>query len=490
MGSSRISVLEFGGNINIEMADNAENYNSQRPDSKYIFYGYAILLLLGAALLLNYLCCLHTTENPSPNQTISNPENNSVNIVSSSTAKLHSAKYFIDNDDNFRFIQESGWDVISNEGTSLPDGMKTDVVEFAMQKNGTKCVYAYLHAKYSSLGSYVQSSFADRVFTYGGKQIDSSWYVKKGELLDTERFPPSRHMPLPDEVRIVYYSPFAGNGLNYIGVFVLYNKDRNAVSDDCNNAVSAMLSTVEPYFVTKTIDYGTKGDLFIDNYYRPRSIFYTDGTSSPIKLVRSVTIDDTVQPIIYGNLLYFRQDGVLKTLNVFEGTIAEVPGLVTSTSSVIDDFYIYSNKMFYLVGNANCNDYLASCGLSLYEYDIQNRSSKLLANNIYSRDIAGFDPFSNRLFMYWSDGDGPCFWVQYQYFDLNLATTTGKVNAGSCDDNDAVEQNKLKQFDMLVSSFGNQSTSTEYISIDSGHIIPPRTGGPATGLKMPLKYVY
>lgn len=299
--------------------------------------------------------------------------------------------------------------------------------------------------------------------------------------------------PLDWEIRMNYI-PLSYNDpeTGYKRVLVLFSKDGKAVPSECDSDFSAMVYSLRREFEKIVLDSESRG----------RFYFQTLGSDIPLQLIfREEGEDDIpkevmrlpgiIQPTVYKNLIFFVSEGRLKTLDIFSQEIKDVPEIIYSTDEFVNEFYLYKNRIFYLIGGERCNDYMAKCAMKLFEYSFDTQQIKLLAESVNSRRIIGYDENRNILGMYHGEGDAGCFWIKEEQYVF----ATGKVESleslnGCYDDNmegpanEPIEMIKFKQFKSL---FDNGVIIKDYLQVENGKIVLPPEQVSSFG--WPIRYI-
>ena len=182
-----------------------------------------------------------------------------------------------------------------------------------------------------------------------------------------------------------------------------------------------------------------------------------------------------------GNKIYFvGLRGQLSSIDLLSKQIEDINlpevGLAQKAplpNNVVNDFFIYKNNLYYLFGE-NCNYYMAKCNLTLQQYDLASEQSKMLAKNIDSLSIVGYDPVLNKLYMRWAFGDAGFASQSITEYDfntneVNLVATANYSMDGS---SNPTEDQKIK---IVENSLKGQLNRINEIIVNNGQIIKNQT---------------
>ncbi|TAK95609.1 hypothetical protein EPO05_03780 [Patescibacteria group bacterium] len=378
--------------------------------------------------------------------------------------------------DNFDMTILRNWHEVSADQVVLPKNMTG--IQFAYEKNNTDCIFAYLHSKDIVPPEYKQTSFATRVFTSDGDQLDASWHVNKKDLPENFQFQWHGRQFMKKEVRINPYPAFSNPGANYKGIFVLFSNAGNTVSDSCDQDVSVILGTLHRKFETAQIKTDSSGIAFIDSPVdskdkRAYLKFISNGenVAKIVTEVKDLQFDPVSKITVRKGRLYFISIlGDLKVADIVSGQIDNVIDKAATNEEGIDEYYFSDERVYYLFGK-NCNSYMSECNLALYEYDDQAKKSNLLIADVPYRDIYGFKGDSRGiLYMGHSEGDAGCFRAQIGGYDFSKNEIVDKRTYSGCQDDK--EQAKLGVF---MKSIGKPVFQSDYMFIQNGQIVAPKS---------------
>lgn len=319
---------------------------------------------------------------------------------------------------NFSLTPLPGWSVAGAD-TPLPQGFSD--VKLAYKKEGTSCVLAY--AKTSPEGfraQYQQTMPGERVMV-GKSQIDTWWW---GPRLASADLSFDSRAPLAGEVRV-------GNVMLVIpaaketAVFILYTTDGSAVPPVCDSEGTDILKTLVTSFSEVVVDSSSNGFLYTLSDYvigGSRLVYQEMGTTEK----KQVTMFSEYAPFltVYNDRLYYQHNGSILLYDMLADLFTPLPGVATSTSMVVNDFYIKNDRLWYLLGKEGCNRYKTTCPLALYEIPAKGGTPKLLTDTItlQSGSIIGFD--STRTILYVLSSFGDAGYYSYVVYAYNYADGT------------------------------------------------------------------
>ncbi len=379
--------------------------------------------------------------------------------------------YFIQ--ENFEFTKLPDWTLIKSTEINLPKDLSG--AQFALKKNDTECVMAYLHVPYDGgFGNYEQTSFGPRLHTVEKQQLDSSWYVHS-ELLNSDfKFQWEGKQPMLNEILIYNNNLVVNRNMeSEQKIFILYDEGGDVVSDVCTSDFTNMLTSLITRYDQTKVDDQSIGIISVGKLHyttESPSLFFVSRNDSIVRKVVDVNMDSNPVPMVYKNNIYFTQDGILKILNVFDQQITDIPEIKVEAGNIVNAFYIYNDKIFYLEGKS-CIDYMERCNSKLYEFNLIDKTKTLLTENITSRNFVNYDTQNNRLNMFTSEGDAGCFWANSEAYDFQGRRIVPVDKYEGCiSENETTENPSLKNFRSFIAQGYSQSTSTEYLLIDNGKI--------------------
>lgn len=388
---------------------------------------------------------------------------------------------------NFQIQKLVGWDIVPPESVRLPKGL--DGTQFAFRKQGTSCILAYLFST-KFYPDYKQTLVGDRIFTVDNEQLDFWWYTHKDYLPEGYfiGFKTGEHRP--HEVEMQDYPIFTGGWRpDTTELLVLFNEDGKVVDDECSKEAATMFASIHERYDTIPLSNNSQGTLFFgDDVNRKFHLFLVPSGDQITHSVTDFDIDSDPQPSVYRNVVYFTAKGKLKILDPFTQTITNVSNITQAENEVVNEFYVHNDDLYYLLGKS-CNEYRFKCDNKLYKYNFLTHANKLLAEHSISRTIIGYDAQRNILSMMYADGDAGCYWASLEEYGFQTNSLVSKGSYSSCD-GDPDFKDKMKQYDAIFAPFAGQATTTSYILIDKGKILPPKGWIPLRASPVELKYMY
>jgi hypothetical protein len=422
-----------------------------------------LLILLGSALLLGTLATIFGTRGKEREEpTVPSP------LPTTATTSPNPSAYYYHRPSYFEFIIAKNWDSVPLAELKLPEDLRA--AQFAFQKSGTGCIMVYGEAPNDFLKNYRQTSFADRINIQDG-QFAPSWYLHKKYPPDNLEFQWEGKQPFRNEVLMGQFGIFTSRDRDMSYEFILYDTNGDVVDDTCTNDVLDMVRTLRKRIETVKLDGNSRGVVFFSGYNDEKRLFLlADG--DPIVHRTTVPVPSfRMTPLVRDNGLYYlRNDDKLYFGDIFSGTERVALGAGDADpDTVINEFYFHGNSIFYLYGPW-CQEYLARCNLSLFEYNQKNGTHTLLASPVTSRRIAGYNSTLNTLDMYWSEGDGGCFWATTERFEFMTLTLRKGPDYSGCDEeftstNTAFEKS-LREFNEYRGVSSLYSTTTTSIRIE------------------------
>jgi hypothetical protein len=380
---------------------------------------------------------------------------------------------------NFGLKILSDWEPIEREKVTLPQDFGK--AHFAYAKKNTSCVFAY--AEVASSTAYRQTSFAERVFTSENNQIDGSWYIHNSEVPDGFAFDWNGRQPFRNEIRRNYYYP---SDMIYLPVgdssnaMVLYSSSGDIVDDECDADMSTMLRSIF-YDVGETeITESSNGIAYFGQYKNKSSLFFASNDDSISKFVLNGNFSYSPPPLVYMGELYLVVDGQLQILDMISGATTKVLDISHGGASVINDFYITSDKIFYLYG-MDCNSYMDKCNLDLYVFDRTTNQSEKLAKGLIYRNIVGYDENKDEISVKYSTGDAGCFSTRHGIYNLSSGEPIKEDKIGGCV-GDTPPDPAYEEYLASIEIFTNKTVSFMHILIENGKIVIPKKEINARGM--------
>ena len=386
---------------------------------------------------------------------------------------------------NFELTLQPDWTLYRISDDEIPiELFEKDNVQFSFSKKNTSCIISY--GLYKG-GGYIQTSFADRVFTKENNQIDSSWYVHDQYRPEGLEFLWDGEQPLPYEVRFTAYPTYQEIPNGYYA-FALFDKNSGVVDRMCDKEFSKMLSSLRTkYNPTDKISDGII--YFMDDYSATNTIVFIPSNSDEGLILQTFNLsNDNIRPFLKDNNFYYLEKGVLKTIDLLTGEQTILSGIDYGASKEINNFSFIEDKIYYFLG-APCNEYLTRCDNELYQYDLKLGVSKKLATGSKSRDILGENKEKNLLYLMYSDGDAGCWWRSIEVYNFN----TGQIKqvegyGGSCE-GDPDENIIEKKFTDLKISLYPTIDSANYAIVKDGKVYPSKLELLTINSRMDFRYI-
>jgi hypothetical protein len=386
---------------------------------------------------------------------------------------------------NFELTLQPDWVPYRISDDEIPiELFKKNDIQFSFSKKNTSCVLSYGLYKGEE---YIQTSFADRVFTKENIQIDSSWYIPKLYKTEDFKFLWEGEQSLPYEVRFMAYPRYQEIPNGYY-VFALFDKNSGVVDRICDKEFSKMLSSLRTKY--NTIDKIGNGIIyFMDDYSATNTIVFIPSDSDEGLILQTFNLsNDNIRPFLKDNNFYYLEKGVLKTIDLLTGEQTILSGIDYGESEEINNFSFIEDKMYYFLG-APCNEYLARCDNELYQYDLKLGVSKKLATGSKSRNILGVNKEKNLLYIMYSDGDAGCWWMSIESYDFN----TNQIKpvegySGYCEDDPDKEEIE-KKFNDLMISLRPIVGSADHVVVKDKKIYPSKLEFLTMNPRMDFRYI-
>lgn len=386
---------------------------------------------------------------------------------------------------NFSLHVPSDWTFVDSKDINAPKDLGE--IQFALQKNGSQCVLAYMKINTDWHEHRQQSSFADRVFV-GQSQIDSSWYVRKDSLPDGFEFLWDGHQSLPGEVRVDFVSDLfeTGHKDERISGFALFARDGGTVPDQCSYETSRILETLmssyqkttlsnesEGYFIARIDD--STGDTYAG---REHKAGFQSGADHMLYEVFVGGVADGRHATLYNNFLYYTKDANLYVQDVFSRAESRIVGSFTMNEDVINDFVISQGTIYYLLGSEceymNCDE-----PKKLYRVPIVGGVSDLLYESFVGGNILGVDENTRTLYVEHGWGDAGCFSADITAFDIDTKEVKETISGGECAD--ALDNSAYYAEQARLKAFYAGTPEYEYIpllKVSNGKLLIPSSDDP------------
>ena len=251
--------------------------------------------------------------------------------------------------------------------------------------------------------------------------------------------------------------------------------------------------TKEVEYKFKVIDNQSNGIIYFPSYSENgdyRFLFKNSNTGETYSLtenlyeeVESFSCENDWGCSTYASELFIMDDEIyflhgepynplVKKFDIFTGETTTLD-LEYLLDKPVQAFFIFDNILYYLNGEI-CNYYLATCDLQLNSYNLETRETRLLASNLSSRRIEGFDTTGERLIMFYGEGDAGCIWGSFEEYNINTGNLLELGSFSYCYDfetdeiypQDQPEVEKYEAWKGIVKDV----TSISYIKIVDGEI--------------------
>lgn len=379
----------------------------------------------------------------------------------------------------------SDWTFIDANDSNPPSDLGE--VEFAIQKNGTTCVLAYMKINKNRHEYRQQSSFADRVFV-GQGQIHSSWYVRNDSLPENFEFQWDGHQSLPGEVRLDLTSNIfeSGHKDERMSGFALFARDGGTVPDQCSYETSRILETLKSSYQKTTLSNESEGyfiaridDSTGDTYAgREHKAGFQSDADHILYEVFVGGVADGRHATLYNNFLYYTKDANLYVQDIFSKAESRIVGSFTMNEDVINDFVISQGTIYYLLGPAceymNCDD-----PKKLYSVPVVGGVSDLLYDSFVGGGILGVDENTRTLYVLSSWGDAGCFSARITAFDLDTKQVKDTISGGECAD--GLDDTAYLAEEARLKAFYAGTPEYEYMSllkVSQGKLLIPSADDP------------
>ncbi len=297
-----------------------------------------------------------------------------------------------------------------------------------------------------------------------------------------------------------------GEGTKYIGVYInnfpqndsqnslVLSKDGLAIDSDCIKDFMELLfsgiSLRDPLYsitpdsngsIQTAVSFNSVG---MDPQWEKTKtvlVFKDQSGNEQVLAYLDLNNNSNLQMQLVGNKLYFvGLNGQLSSFDILSKHIENIslPGVQLAQNStlpntIVNNFFIYKDVLYYLSGE-NCNYYMAKCDLTLYQYNLFSKQSKVLAKNIDSPDIMGYDPILNKLYLRWTFGDAGAYLVSVKEYDFgtNQINLVAKVSHGQEEFTNSPDDQKIRAvYEQLKDQLGMLSS----IAIRGGQVVKNQT---------------
>ena len=371
---------------------------------------------------------------------------------------------------NFALTLLPGWLEVGMD-TSLPQGFYD--VKLAYKKEGTSCVLAYAETSPEGFRAQYQQTMPGERVMVGKSQIDTWWW---GPRLASADLSFDSRAPRAGEVRV-------GNAMlvpaaKETAVFILYTTDGSAVPPVCDSETTDILKTLTASFSDVAVDSNSDGFIYTlsDRIAGGSRLVYQEmGTTEK----KQVTMFSEYAPFltVHNDRLYYQHKGSIFLYDVLVNQVTPLPGVATSTTAVVNDFYIKNDRLWYLMGKDGCNRYKTTCPLAVYEISAKGGTPKLLTENVtlQSGSILGFDATRNILYMLSSFGDAGYYsYIVYAY-NYSNGTLQKVLEDASFSEEDPSEKHAAAEVQLAaIKAAITPAVIASYVRIQNGRMSFPK----------------
>ena len=385
---------------------------------------------------------------------------------------------------NFSLTVPPGWQQVRN--APKPDGAIDTL--FSFTKPASNCMITYARMPhYSNFNDepYVFVSFfipppsqGNFIHTADGEQLSPQWWLPKrfmpqGFATDTPVEQWSVRKPYPHEV-LETSQLFGGTAQPGVGQFFLYDSSGGTVGDSCVADYVSFLSSIGIHFQSTTVGPNSTGSLFASIYKgqdsTPDLTFYFVGPDGiPYQIFQFPFTYVGQEPVLHDGKFFFgvgdsliqAVDPIAKQKFLFAGTAADY-------GKVINDFFFYGGRLFYLQGNSDCHEYKSVCKNDLYEYDPAKKYGTVLAKGIASSNILGYNSAANLLYLEHGTGDAGCSSGTLEAYDFNHHLMAKITDYDNCYGDAPSPQ--YQQFGAVQKMVKDQSVPLNVIPIKDGRL--------------------
>lgn len=344
---------------------------------------------------------------------------------------------------NFSLHIPTNWVFVDPAGVNTSSDFGE--IQFALQKTGTTCVFAYLKVDPQWPEHLVQTSVAERVFA-GQAQFDSWWWVPRDSIPETFEVNFDQHVPLPNEIRINYlhYVLEQAKADDRNSAFGLFALDGGEVSEDCAYDVSRMLETLRGSYQKTTLTQNSRGYLIASAWdgtydaHRPgqnRVAFQSDEDGMLYELFTGGMADGE-NVTLHGRFIYFSNGNSLYAQDVFSKAQTRLAGTFLPSDEVITDFYIAGDTLYYILGPA-CTYLDCEEEKNLYRVPVVGGVNDLIAEGITEGSIEGYSESKRALYLVEGFGDAGCFSTHISEFNVDERRVTAEITGGTCAEYDS-----------------------------------------------------
>lgn len=273
--------------------------------------------------------------------------------------------------------------------------------------------------------------------------------------------------------------------------FHLVSTNEKPLSPKCESETRSILQTFTREFATGTLE-NTEGlaliasDVTTGGANRGYSFFLTREGAGILKIfdlpkdASRLTFSSSEDSLYY--ITNDERHGMIKKHFLKDGSIDTKEfsdasgGLSLPDGTILVDFFLSHDSIYYLAGTPGCMEYKGACTTSLFLYDIRGNSSRAIASKLDRSSIIGVSKEVDEILLASFFGDGGCWSNTYTRIRLSDTSATGAGTFSGCVDESGASQNSAEQRgeDELTSHFGgNRFRSLIYaLTLKNGTLTP------------------
>jgi hypothetical protein len=373
---------------------------------------------------------------------------------------------FIYREGNFSLTVPMGWHAVDPESLSLPEDFEG--LRFAFTQDSTACVIGYVDMPMAAFEKYEQTTPGERVFPDENTQIDSWWWVHPNKVWPLPKAQFEGRLPYPGEVLVSHYAlgPYRAYGPDDpLRALVLFRGQGNTVPQSCTTDFVTFLKSLKPHYEKIVLTNASAGDLLLssDPYYHV--LFKPDTEKVFYEVYEGDIAGYENAPTLHNGLIYYATDAVHR-FNIFTTIDDIVPGTRTPQDTLVLDFYLTDDKVFYLAGTERLCGW---CNTKLYVSHLDTGEQELLLDGPEGGAISGFDSETGHIYLSAGYGDAGCFSEAVTTYSTKEKKVVSVRDFGACSDEPWYAESVRELRAMHEASFG----SLPYLRVVNGEIQKP-----------------
>ncbi|MDB5238620.1 MAG: hypothetical protein JWM46_890 [Candidatus Kaiserbacteria bacterium] len=378
---------------------------------------------------------------------------------------------------NVQFDIAPGW-VLATDTVALPKDISG--LRFAFLKQGTPCVFAYVRMTSAEREAYVQTSFAERIFSgpNDANQFDSSWYIRKTDTPAGFAFDWDARQPFRNEVRIMppgYLGRWEYG--DHMRAFLLYDEDGTTVPDECNADVNSMLHTLVEYYPTTTLSRDAVGSLYIK--YSKVLLLGDDDIARLVYELPAGASDF----MFARNRIYYRAGSSVRFYDLLQ--MADGVTGVRPLATDANYSYLVSGASIFSISDGSCAPDVP-CKQKLYDMDIGTGLSSFLGD-VSANSIMGFSTKDQAVYLEWAHGDAGCASSAVTRYSIIRGVMEDVGNFSSCQE-DTGYAAKMAAYKAVRDSLDGGMRSGTHIDVAHGLFTIPSNDTFADPGAFPLRF--